>query len=103
MGTFFVDTSSGHVATRAQLLEAGFEDPDRPWLAIQASDDASTLWHSVLVKEVKGVHIGTLTLRHGDHHAFLLRSGWREVPPEEIGSSLPGHAGASGVSPSPWT
>jgi len=30
------------------------------------------------------VYIGTLALRHSDHHASLLRSGWHDVPVEEI-------------------
>jgi hypothetical protein len=30
------------------------------------------------------VFIGTLALRHSDHHASLLQEGWHEVPVEEI-------------------
>jgi hypothetical protein len=30
------------------------------------------------------VYIGTLTIRHGDHHAYLLREGWEDVAVEEI-------------------
>jgi hypothetical protein len=30
------------------------------------------------------VYIGTLVLRHGDHHASLLEAGWEEVPVGEI-------------------
>jgi hypothetical protein len=42
----------------------------------------------VMRKQVKGVFIGTLCIRHSDHHASLLQSGWQEVPVEEIGESL---------------
>lgn len=103
MGIFYIDTSCGDVATASQLKAAGIDDPDRPWLRIQAPNDASTLWHAVLVKQERGIFIGTLTLRHGDHHTLLLNSGWREVPPEQIGTGLPGAAQLSEVSPSPWT
>jgi hypothetical protein len=30
------------------------------------------------------VFIGTLCIRHSDHQASLLQSGWQEVPVEEI-------------------
>jgi hypothetical protein len=30
------------------------------------------------------VYIGTLTIRHGGHHASLLQQGWEEVPVEAI-------------------
>ena len=46
--------------------------------------DASMLWYAVMRKQVKGVYIGTLTVRHQDHHASLLNEGWQEVPKEEI-------------------
>ncbi|MCX6387164.1 MAG: hypothetical protein NTX07_00370 [Solirubrobacterales bacterium] len=103
MGVFFIDTSSGQVATLKQLTAAGMDEPVTPWFRIQAPDDSTTLWQAVLVKETKGVHIGTLTLRHGEHHSLLLKSGWREIPPEDIGSSLPGHLGTDALSPSPWS
>jgi len=32
----------------------------------------------------KGIFIGTLALRHGDHHALLLERGWEEVPLDEL-------------------
>jgi hypothetical protein len=35
-------------------------------------------------KQVKGVFIGTLCIRHSDHHASLLGSGWQEVPVESL-------------------
>lgn len=106
MGKFFIDTSTGQVATGGQLDRAGLasvDGPQLPWHRINAPDDASTLWHAVLVKEERGIHIGTLTLRHGNHHSLLLQSGWREVQPEEIGSFLEGHQGEDEISPSPWS
>jgi hypothetical protein len=42
------------------------------------------LWYAVMRKQVKGVYIGTLTIRHQEHHASLLKEGWQEVPVEEI-------------------
>src|ERR671930_61378 len=89
MGLFFIDTDTGQVATQRQLIDAGIapEDalPPRPWLRIQGSGDASTMWYAVMRKREKGVFIGTLVLRHSDHHALLLRRGWEEVPPSAIG------------------
>lgn len=102
MGIFYVDTKSGHVATAGQLRDAGIDEPEAPWFQIKAPDDVTTLWHAVLVKEERGIHIGTTALRHGDHHTLLLNSGWREVQPEEIGTSLPGAEGPTQLSPSPW-
>jgi len=54
------------------------------------------MWYAVMRKQTKGVHIGALCIRHSDHHASLLDSGWEEVPVEEIGATLP----QRGVSPS---
>jgi hypothetical protein len=86
---FFVDTGTGQIATRKQLIEAGIapsdELPARPWLRIQGSDDATTMWYAVLRKQERGVFIGSLVLRHTDHHASLLQSGWQEVEVSEIG------------------
>jgi hypothetical protein len=43
------------------------------------------MWYAVMRKEVReGVHIGSLCLRHTDHHASLLQQGWQEIPPAEI-------------------
>jgi hypothetical protein len=88
MAVFFIDTSTGQVATRAQIVDAGIadagEDPPRPWHRIAGSDDATTLWHAVLRRREKGIFIGTLALRHGDHHALLLERGWEEVGVEEL-------------------
>ena len=72
-----------------QLAEAGIADtidpPPRPWHPIQGTRDATTMWYAVLRKRERGIFIGTLVLRHTDHHASLLQSGWQEVPIEEIG------------------
>jgi hypothetical protein len=92
VGVFFIDTATGHVATGRQLVDAGIaaegELPPRPWHRIQGSSDASTLWYAVLRKQVKGVHIGSLAIRHQPHHASLLQSDWEEVPVDEIGAHL---------------
>jgi hypothetical protein len=56
------------------------------------------MWYAVLRKEEKGVFIGTLAIRHGEHHASLLQRGWTEVAPEEI--AVPG-AEPTAISPSP--
>lgn len=88
MAVFFIDTSTGQVATHRQLIEAGLateaEPPAPPWLRIQGSSDASTMWYAVLRKRERGIFIGALSIRHGDHHASLLQSGWEEVPLEEL-------------------
>ncbi len=77
------------MATERQLLEAGvataMEAPPRPWLRIQGTGDASTLWYAVMRRRERGVFIGTLVLRHADHHALLLKRGWEEVAPNRIG------------------
>ena len=89
MGVFFIDTATGQIATRGQLLEAGIasdvDDPPRPWHRIDAPSDASTMWYAVLRKRTRGVYIGRLCFRHGDHHASLLQAGWEEVEPAQIG------------------
>ncbi|HEV2786416.1 MAG TPA: hypothetical protein VGV67_08520 [Solirubrobacteraceae bacterium] len=89
MGVFFIDTDQGTVATQHQLIEAGIADPDgtprRPWLRVQGTGDASTMWYAVMRKRERGVFIGTLVLRHSAHHALLLRSGWEEIPATGIG------------------
>jgi len=90
VAVFFIDTSTGQVATQRQLVEAGVAEPDEapppPWHRIQGTGDATTMWYAVMRKEVRpGVFIGALCLRHSDHHASLLHGAWHEVPPEEIG------------------
>jgi hypothetical protein len=42
------------------------------------------MWYAVLRKRERGVYIGTLTIRHGAHHASLLQRGWEEVQVSEI-------------------
>lgn len=56
------------------------------------------MWYSILRKRERGVFIGTLAIRHGDHHASLLQGGWEEIPAEEI--HAPG-AGPPEISPIP--
>ena len=91
MGLFFIDTGTGQVATQRQLVEAGItgrdDPPPRPWHRIQGTIDASTMWYAVMRKRERGVFIGTLVLRHTDHHASLMQQGWQEVPIPEIGVS----------------
>jgi hypothetical protein len=87
---FFIDTSTGQVATQRQLVEAGLvpadELPQPPWHRIQGTNDATTMWYAVMRKEVReGVFIGALCFRHSGHHASLLHGGWHEVAPSEIG------------------
>ena len=60
------------------------EQPQLPWHRIQGTRDASTMWYAVMRKREKGVYIGTLVLRHGDHHASLLAGGWEEVAVGDI-------------------
>jgi len=88
VGLFFIDTGTGQVATHRQLIDAGIATRDAlpalPWHRIQGTGDASTMWYAVLRKREKGVFIGTLVLRHSDHHALLLQRGWEEVPPAAI-------------------
>jgi hypothetical protein len=100
MAVFFIDTGTGQVATRRQLIEAGLatdaEPPARPWLRIQGSDDATTMWYAVLRTRERGVFIGALAIRHGEHHASLLHGGWEEVPLEELRRGV-GEAGAQAM------
>jgi hypothetical protein len=88
VGLFFIDTSSGTVATHQQLIEAGIsppsDDPPRPWHRMRGDVDASTMWYAVMRKQTHGIFIGTLVLRHSGHHASLLQEGWEEVPVDEI-------------------
>jgi hypothetical protein len=97
MAVFFIDTSTGQVATRRQLVEAGLapEDapPPRPWHQVQGTGDATTMWYAVMRKRTRGIFIGALCLRHSDHHASLLADGWQEVPVAEI---APGAGQATG-------
>lgn len=77
------------MATLGQLLEAGLVDPEgkpvSPWHPIQGPSDASTMWYAVLRKQVRGVFIGTLCIRHTGRQAYLEERGWQEIPVEAIG------------------
>ena len=88
MAVFFIDTSSGRIATQRQLIEAGIADgidlPPRPWLKIQGTNDATTMWYALLRRKERGVFIGSLVLRHSDHYASLLADGWEEVDVDEL-------------------
>lgn len=94
MAVFFIDTGTGQVATRKQLIAAGrasaVEDPPRPWLRIQGSDDATTMWYAVLRKQERGIFIGALAIRHSGHHASLLQAGWEELALEELRAGVSG-------------
>ncbi|HWT93153.1 MAG TPA: hypothetical protein VN238_09170 [Solirubrobacteraceae bacterium] len=104
MAVFFIDTSSGHVATHRQLVESGISNgvdpPPRPWHKIQGTNDATTLWYAVLRRKERGVFIGALVLRHSDHYTSLIDRGWEEVAPEEV---TPPGAEPSTPAPSPWS
>lgn len=71
-----------------QLVQAGTASPDgditRPWLRIQGSNDATTMWYAVLRRRERGIFIGTLVFRHSPHHASLLEQGWDEVAVADI-------------------
>jgi hypothetical protein len=98
VGAFFIDTSSGQVATHKQLRAAGIasgsDPPEPPWLRVQGPGDASTMWYALLRKRTRGVFIGTMTFRHGGHYPSLLSAGWEEIPLEEIGRGLAGSGAA---------
>jgi hypothetical protein len=89
VAVFFIDTTSGRVATQRQLVDAGIAaqdgSVDPPWHRIQGTGDASTMWYAVMRKQTRGVYIGALVLRHGGQHTSLLEAGWAEVPVQEIG------------------
>jgi hypothetical protein len=88
VAVFFIDTTSGRVATQRQLVDAGIAaqdgSVDPPWHRIQGTGDATTMWYAVMRKRTRGVYIGALCIRHSDHHASLLQGGWQEVPVAEI-------------------
>ena len=101
MSAFFIDTSTGQIATLNQLVATGIangiDPPARPWHPVRGDRDASTLWYAVMRKETRGVFIGTLCIRHSDHQASLVQGGWQEVAPEDIDN------GGAPMAPSPWT
>ncbi len=88
------------MATQHQLVDAGVatreKHPPRPWLRINATGDATTMWYAVMRKREKGVYIGTLVFRHSPHHSSLLEQGWQEVPVDEIRTDGPSAAQAAG-------
>jgi len=88
MGVFFIDTQRGTVATQHQLVAAGVMEgsdlPPRPWLRIQGTGDATTMWYAVMRKHERGIFLGTLVMRHSTHHELLLRQGWEEIPVQQI-------------------
>lgn len=92
------------MATQRQLVEAGVAPtdapPPRPWFRIQGTGDATTLWYAVLRKPTRGVFLGALAIRHGEHHASLLGQGWEEIPVPEIGGGL--GMGPPEVAAGPW-
>ncbi|MDQ3629937.1 MAG: hypothetical protein M3417_01415 [Actinomycetota bacterium] len=96
MALFFIDTGSGHVATQHQLVGAGLSPadglPPRPWLRIQGTGDATTMWYAVMRKRERGIFIGTLVFRHSPHHSLLLAQGWEEIPVSEICAPAPSAA-----------
>ena len=47
------------------------------------------MWYSVLRKQVKGVFIGTLCIRHTGRQNLLEEQGWAYVPIEAIGVQGP--------------
>ncbi len=78
------------MATQRQLIDAGMVEgheqfPPRPWLRMQGSDDATTMWFAVLRRVERGIHIGRLVFRQSDQYSLLLEQGWDEVPIAEIG------------------
>ena len=93
MGVFFIDTDRGTVATLHQLIAAGVMEagdlPARPWLRIQGTGDATTMWYAVMRKHERGIFLGTLVMRHSAHHERLLGQGWEEIPPADVGPADP--------------
>ena len=89
MGVFFIDTAQGTIATQRQLMDAGViegsDAPPRPWLRIQGTGDASTMWYAIMRRRERGIFLGTLVMRHSDHHARLLEQGWEEIANEQVG------------------
>ena len=102
VGVFFIDTSSGTVATQHQLIAngvmAGSDLPPRPWLRIQGTSDATTMWYAILRRRERGAWFGTLVMRHSDHHARLLEQGWDEIALDEVGPVSPSIFSADGLS-----
>ena len=55
---------------------------------MQGNVDASTMWYAVMRKQTHGIFIGTLVIRHADHHASLLADGWEEVAIDQIAAPM---------------
>jgi hypothetical protein len=93
VGLFYIDTSDGTVATVHKLIADGVVEgsdlPPRPWLRIQGSGDATTMWYAIMRRRERGIWLGTLVMRHGEHHRRLLGEGWEDVPLEEVGPVSP--------------
>jgi len=89
VGVFYIDTDRGTVATQHQLIAAGLAEgsdpPPRPWLRIQGTGDATTMWYAIMRRRERGIYLGTLVMRHAAHHELLLRQGWEEISPGEVG------------------
>jgi hypothetical protein len=89
MAVFFIDTHRGTVATQHQLIAAGVMEgsdlPPRPWLRIQGTGDATTMWYAIMRKHERGIFLGTLVMRHSTHHEKLLAEGWEEIAPADVG------------------
>jgi hypothetical protein len=89
VGVFFIDTDRGTVATQHQLVAAGVtagsDPPPRPWLRIQGTGDATTMWYAIMRKRERGIFLGTLVMRHCPHHALLLDQGWEEIAHDQVG------------------
>jgi hypothetical protein len=89
MGAFFIDTASGTVATHRQLVASGLAErgdlPPRPWLRIQGTGDATTMWYAIMRRRERGIWLGALVMRHSDHHARLREQGWVDVELGDIG------------------
>ena len=92
MAVFFIDTSTGQVATQRQLVEAGIAPDDKPPAAPVAPDPGHGRRVDHVVRGDAQAGRGACTsarsyIRHGDHHASLLQQGWEEVPVAEIAAS----------------
>lgn len=89
VGDFYIHVHDGTIATLTQLAESEViepgDDPELPWHRINAQSDATTLWFVAMRRQEKGIWLGTLTIRHGDHHSLLVSQGWEEVPVDDIG------------------
>ena len=93
MGVFFIDTSTGTVATVHQLIADGVTSAAirrrGRGCASRARGDATTMWYAIMRRRERGIWLGTLVMRHGDHHARLLEQGWEEIALDEIGPVIP--------------